>query len=338
MHWTESDLGMATRALVYIFVVVFPLALVPEQGKWRCRTARFPGDCTITDLGESSATCHFVGINDRGHVIGSSNRHGGVPVLRDAMNPGQPAIELVGLYAANGMNNHGQIAGVFRSPRYGCCAGVWASPSQRYEVLSRLTAVWTEDLADDVSSSWALDVNDYGQVAGIYSTTAGLQFGFVWDQDAGICDLGTLLRGRVYSATGVNNASEIVGCMQDVGAFFWSPSSGLIPIDSGKGLRPAGLNNSGWVVGKFLREDGSHRAFLWHRRLGLVRLNDLLAYDSGWDLVSAADINDRGQIVGWGSLHGKPHEYLLQVHEVRGEPIVTGSLSGLAKLAASRLQ
>ncbi|MCW5559667.1 MAG: hypothetical protein KIT22_17770, partial [Verrucomicrobiae bacterium] len=40
-------------------------------------------------------------------------------------------------------------------------------------------------------------------------------------------------------------------------------------------------------------------AFLWHGCV-LYDLNQLIATNSSWTLVSANDINDRGQIVGWG--------------------------------------
>ena len=45
---------------------------------------------------------------------------------------------------------------------------------------------------------------------------------------------------------------------------------------------------------------------------GLVTdLNTLIPPDSGWELQSAEDINNAGQIVGAGTIHGQHHAFLL---------------------------
>jgi probable HAF family extracellular repeat protein len=44
---------------------------------------------------------------------------------------------------------------------------------------------------------------------------------------------------------------------------------------------------------------------------GPVDLNTLLSADTGWELRSAEDINDAGQIVGAGIIAGRRHAFLL---------------------------
>ena len=43
----------------------------------------------------------------------------------------------------------------------------------------------------------------------------------------------------------------------------------------------------------------------------MTELNSLLAPDSGWDLSWAVDINDRGQITGYGIKDGQFRAYLM---------------------------
>jgi probable HAF family extracellular repeat protein len=43
----------------------------------------------------------------------------------------------------------------------------------------------------------------------------------------------------------------------------------------------------------------------------MVDLNDLIARDSGWLLLEATQINNRGEVVGTGSINGENHAFLL---------------------------
>jgi probable HAF family extracellular repeat protein len=61
-----------------------------------------------------------------------------------------------------------------------------------------------------------------------------------------------------------------------------------------------GLNEAGQVVGTSDTAEGSH-AFIWDSVNGMRDLNDLIDPGLGWTLLEAADINNRGQIVGFGS-------------------------------------
>jgi hypothetical protein len=53
------------------------------------------------------------------------------------------------------------------------------------------------------------------------------------------------------------------------------------------------------------------RPFIWTQRNGMKDLNTLISAKSGWVLNSATGINFWGQIVGSGTLNGKPHGFLL---------------------------
>jgi len=69
------------------------------------------------------------------------------------------------------------------------------------------------------------------------------------------------------------------------------------------------INNSGQVVGESQTTYDTH-AFVFDTE-NMFDLNDLIPSDSGWDLITAQDINSSGQIVGYGSIGGEQHGYLL---------------------------
>lgn len=59
-------------------------------------------------------------------------------------------------------------------------------------------------------------------------------------------------------------------------------------------------------------DDLAQQPFYWSQDNGCVNLNDLIPDDSGWQLKGALDINDNGQIVGWGiTANGQRHAFLL---------------------------
>jgi probable HAF family extracellular repeat protein len=65
------------------------------------------------------------------------------------------------------------------------------------------------------------------------------------------------------------------------------------------------VNNHGQIVGhaQCVASGGSLAGFLW-RDGTMYNLNDLIPPGSGWDLIKATDINDAGQIVGFGLAPG----------------------------------
>ena len=71
------------------------------------------------------------------------------------------------------------------------------------------------------------------------------------------------------------------------------------------------INASGQVVGDstFGSSIGYH-AFLWENDV-IWDLNGLIPQSSGWELNTAYDINDAGQIVGQGFIGGEYHGFLL---------------------------
>ena len=114
-----------------------------------------------------------------------------------------------------------------------------------------------------------------------------------------------------YSGGGnaINNLGHVAG-----GAVFPNPrgvhpflydGTGMLDISNGAGGNARGINSSDEVVGSvdrgpFLYTGGA-----------LYMLNDLIGPSTGWDLDSALDINDSGQIVGHGLHNRALHPYLM---------------------------
>lgn len=160
------------------------------------------------------------------------------------------------------------------------------------------------------AESMAHGINNLGQVIGEASLITTLQkHAFLWDSTGGMRDLGTL-GGLVSSAHASNDLGQVVGeswldtpGQLNIRAFLWDSVNGMQNLGSFGGHSFAyGINNLGQVVGASQETPGGNfsHAFLWDSINGMQNINDLIPPNSGWDLQEALDINDRGQIVGWG--------------------------------------
>ena len=180
-------------------------------------------------------------------------------------------------------------------------------------------------------------LNDRGQVAGNMNLTGDLTWhSFLWDEGE-LTDLGTL-GGAITTAIGMNNSGHIVG-RSDVTAlceacpagdqkqlhrpFFWKDGVitdvGVITGDNDGSAYS--VNSSDQVVGRSaLRikvnpndscESASYHAFLWENG-SIADLQTLILPGSGFTVNDAININDRGEIAGYGTLsNGDNHAILL---------------------------
>jgi probable HAF family extracellular repeat protein len=182
--------------------------------------------------------------------------------------------------------------------------------------------------------SAAVSVNNRGEVAGIASNLipdvnsllknnpnlwAGVGYGyqlraFIWNQENGMQDLGTLGTGTDAQAIRINEPGQVIGdsytssdpgaCFGVTsGAFIWDRKHGMVDLGSFGGTCAVAddLNNHGQVVGAGLvAGDAYQRAFLWQNG----SLRDL-GGSLGGNNSGAIAVNENGQAVGLGYLQGE---------------------------------
>jgi probable HAF family extracellular repeat protein len=199
---------------------------------------------------------------------------------------------------AYGVNNKGQVVGVYLLPDFTSRAFIWQNGV--FRDLGTLGG----------SFSIAYAINEAGQVVGDAQTAAGDNHAFLWENGV-MRDLGTLGApfewGQVLSsATGINNNGQVVGwgrtASGTIRAFIWQ---------NGRMTRLASLervysnaraiDNLGRVAGEFGSETNA-KAFRWEN--GLVRSLGTLggSTSSAWGIFGGRVVGN--SLTASGATHG----------------------------------
>jgi probable HAF family extracellular repeat protein len=244
------------------------------------------------------------------------------------------------------VNSFGQIAGVTETAVSDpSCAAKLPSQKLRYQAV-----IWGPDLrsvkplpllANDTVSV-ALWVNDKGQAVGASgncnNTTpppiAGGPHAVLWEADGTPVDLGNLGSTAGNAALGINNRGDVVGAssLRDdstiyngIVGFLWTKLHGMKNLGTLPGdvaSAGAAINDAGEIVGISIDPAGNPRAVYWHDGKW-ADLNSLVAGGSNLYLLWAADINNRGEITGWGvdTSTGEIHAYIALPNRMPGGSI-----------------
>ena len=310
-------------------------------------------DYRIIDLGTLGGdTSAATAINDRGHVVGHSTTDDGqtrafIYYNGRMRNIGSPR----GESRALDISNRGHVGGFFLNNSGSSRGFVWRR-TDGFTVMEDLVRKGTRN-----SVVYAVEKNGdaYGQSSNrpvvwrdADPRALSSRNGAVFNVSDGRVPVGELeddpfsfrpplkLGNPNGRALGINENREIVGWQNaggDLQAVLWKLSAsrefvldrtvigGLTdnPNADAEFSTANAINDDGIVVGSSLTDDPSVRhAFVWQDG-EIDDLNDLLDGPGAtdWLLVSANDINERGQIVGTGIINGQEHAFLL-------EPIAEG--------------
>jgi probable HAF family extracellular repeat protein len=209
--------------------------------------------------------------------------------------------------AAHGINNSGWVTGQTGLMGGGTHAFLYGGT-----IMHDLGAI-----DGDFSIGYA--INDAGQVTGLSSVPGGGHHAFRYD-GSGMIDLGTL--GGINSiGRDINDKGWVTGDSlaapnslgQSFPHAFFNDGTAMHDLGTLGGFFSAGygINHKGWITGSSSRLNfpGDH-AFIWDGTT-MYDLNDLIAPSSGWVLTNGSDINDFGQITGYGTVNGETHAFLL---------------------------
>jgi probable HAF family extracellular repeat protein len=293
--------------------------LVVGWSSWRnagCRATTWR-EGALTGLGTLGGKASIaLGVNDAGVVVGWSESSAHGPARAFACDRGGMR-ELVpfplsanATSVAAGINARGDIVG-------------WTQEEQgpaRAFLLARQDAQRLDGLG--AAHSRAHSINREGAIVGEVSLACGRVHGFLHHQGE-VVDLGTL-GGRRSAARCVNDQLRAVGSSEtghgQEHAFLYEDGV-LVDLGTLGGAHSYayGINNTGWIVGSsnVAGSDPPRHAFVWVRGK-MVDLNELVDPGYSWLLHEAWAINDRGDIVGWGTRGNRCRAFLLPGEVTRG--------------------
>jgi len=274
------------------------------------------------------------GINDNGMIVGGSFVDEGGPVAHAFLAEGALALSDLGTLGgdfsfAYDINNVMLITGEASNQANETHAFIW-SPGNMRDIGT---------LAGG-NRSVGRSINERGQVAG--ESTFGRRdatLAFRFTEADGMVSLGALPGGFSSSGYGINNAGQVVG-ESDTGpilqpfarvrgfplfgthAFLWTEAGGMRDLGhlGGGTSRATAISDTGQVVGTSSLIDGSAHAFSWTSSGGMLDLNTLLSPNSGWVLVEAHGVNNKGQITGYGLHNGTGHAFRFGPSEIVAQP------------------
>jgi len=291
-------------------------------------------------------------INNNGRIAGSATGSDGIsyPAIHDA-GSGIAILGSLGIptwYGFSGeatsINNRGQVVG------YSFIDG-----------LTRHAFLYSDGVMTDLGStggySAALRINDAGQAVGFTSDTWNGVANAVLYSDGAMTIINPFDGPRNESyARGINNAGQVVGeALTNAftfNAFMYAggASRNLGTLRGGRNSVAFAINDSGLAVGiadypyRALCQDPytyqyfrcikyAQHGFLYEN--GVMKdLNSMISADD-WDLEWAVDINNRGQITGYGRLNGVFRAYVLSPCEARGNGRGKGKGQGSGGCRAS---
>jgi len=275
-------------------------------------------DGSLRDLGTFNGTpfesSQASAINARGDIAGWS---AGVFYPSQAFVVRSGAMQPLGVLpgatesAAYGINDRGVVVGT------GDC--VCRTAAEHHALLFADGVVTDLGVLRGGRNAGALAINNRGQIVGtsdfFYETTG--QHAFLYE-DGHMIDLATMTgESRFRYAVDINDHGQVIGYSDtsssppDNRSFLYDRGvlTDLMGGRSGAAIALA-INNSREIVGWVSLGDNNARAVIFAPD-GPIDLNDVVA-EPEWKLVAAIDVNDAGQILGYGFRRGELHGFFLE--------------------------
>ncbi len=338
-YWTVNDLGLG----------VYPFA-INDSGQATGYLQTYMGDNhtflysggRVQDIGTMGTG--FLGesvgvrINNNGQIIGTYGGSGGYFDGSKSTSGGYLYNSATGAGTKisgarpSGLNDAGQVAGYYPVSGY-------------YHNFTYINGQFTDIGAwgqTGVTNPPVL--NNSGQIAG----STGKAFISGLDGKKGI-NLGFL--GQNYYSTvanGINDAGQVVGysatdtirtgdTVHLNHAFLYTNGKMTdLNVFGGAESSATDINNKGQIIGTYLAGDGTSHAFLYENGTE-IDLTSILLANGGWTKARILDINNEGQIVGYGQLDGKYHGFVM-ADPVPVPPSLLLFGSGLLGLVSVRLR
>lgn len=275
----------------------------------------------ITDLGNFSGTePRPDDINNIGQVVGQYIHPTSGLIKGFITEPNGSGMTDFGIFT----DTEVWISGINDS---GAVTGVYLSTTSERSFVADANGTNIRDIGTLAGSmTVAKEINNLGQVVGYSTSSNGTTHAFLTNIDGhGIRDLGVLDEKYYTNSTAedVNNSGQVVGTsFMNSGmhhAFITGDDgTGMINLGTlgGSSSMAVAINDAGMAVG--VASDGvgigNNHSFIYANG-GLTDLSVLPeVVNAGWTDIFVTDINNNGQIVGWGYLENDPgneHSFLL---------------------------
>ena len=271
-------------------------------------------------------------INNRGQIVGvdahSPALNKGSIFIRDSENGTIENIicetgKIVD-YGNVKINNQGRIIGHIEKSNPSLFEAFTWDKEEGFKLLGTLGG----------KESVACSINDKGQVAGWSEIDKGYSHAFIFDDVNGMTDLGTL-GGDSSRAIAINNKGQVLGYSSDSkGNFFiviWdergdvrrikkidsrSINSRITLSDNGQVIGAYSSSKKSWSIGKWfirIRRQTKACPFIWSEQHGWIDLDNVFAADPKWQRIHLVDINNKGEILGYGRrFNSGYHIFILQ--------------------------
>jgi probable HAF family extracellular repeat protein len=225
----------------------------------------------------------------------------------------------------NGINVFGEMTGSVQTP--GCAGNSAAHATTAFFGTRSGNVTNLGTLPGDISSV-GNGINFNGHVTGYSSgpvtctpiCTASTH-AFLWTKTTGMRDLGTLPGGNYSAGNAISYYDAVAGQSNASNGFYYATEWPLNGKPENLGVLPGGHVSSATTFGADHEIFGyssysnpspsTFHAFVWIHGLGMRDLNTLIPSDSGWTLAIVYGCNSQGFAVGYGTINGQGHAFLL---------------------------